>query len=209
MKYQKLENQEANWKWIYLIRKHREGEKITRYEEKSLEEIKVQEMSMHRIQGIRNKYGKLQTFYNEVIEPIAYELDRILFADSAGVIPFLKKNNICKEFRDILDIHRTYTKERLNIDKKKVQLDTWKLIQKRIGDATKIMNTKRMEKLASQIDEIYATKLRKLPTPDKRFLVRVECFEQLLRDSLVDKETNEKVDYLIRFLKHHSIVNSV
>ena len=98
------------------------------------EEIKVQEMSMHRIQGIRNKYGKLQTFYNEVIEPIAYELDRILFADSAGVIPFLKKNNICKEFRDILDIHRTYTKERLNIDKKKVQLDTWKLIQKRIGD---------------------------------------------------------------------------
>ena len=39
MKYQKLENQEANWKWIYLIRKHREGEKITRYEEKSLEEI--------------------------------------------------------------------------------------------------------------------------------------------------------------------------
>ena len=36
MKYQKLENQEANWKWIYLIRKHREGEKITRYEEKSL-----------------------------------------------------------------------------------------------------------------------------------------------------------------------------
>ena len=35
MKYQKLENQEANWKWIYLIRKHREGEKITRYEEKA------------------------------------------------------------------------------------------------------------------------------------------------------------------------------
>lgn len=28
MKYQKLENQEANWKWIYLIRKHREGEKL-------------------------------------------------------------------------------------------------------------------------------------------------------------------------------------
>ena len=44
MKYQKLENQEANWKWIYRIRKHREGEKITRYEEKSLEESKVQEL---------------------------------------------------------------------------------------------------------------------------------------------------------------------
>ena len=39
MKYQKLENQEANWKWIYLIRKHREGEKITRYVSRS--EIEV------------------------------------------------------------------------------------------------------------------------------------------------------------------------
>jgi len=28
MKYQKLENQEANWKWIYLIRTHREGKKL-------------------------------------------------------------------------------------------------------------------------------------------------------------------------------------
>lgn len=38
MKYQKLENQEAHWKWLYLIKKHREGENITRYEEKSLRE---------------------------------------------------------------------------------------------------------------------------------------------------------------------------
>ncbi len=37
MKYQKLENQEANWKWIYLIRKHQEVENITRYEERSLQ----------------------------------------------------------------------------------------------------------------------------------------------------------------------------
>ncbi len=44
MKYQKLENQEANWKWIYLIRKHREGENITRYEERSLQEAKAQEL---------------------------------------------------------------------------------------------------------------------------------------------------------------------
>ena len=41
MKYQKLENQEANWKWLYLIKKHREGENITRYEENSLREDKV------------------------------------------------------------------------------------------------------------------------------------------------------------------------
>lgn len=44
MKYQKLKNQEANWKWIYLIRKHREGENITRYEERSLQEAKTQEL---------------------------------------------------------------------------------------------------------------------------------------------------------------------
>ncbi|OOF87482.1 macrodomain Ter protein MatP [Rodentibacter ratti] len=44
MKYQKLENQEANWKWIYLIRKYREGENITRYEEKSLRESVVSEL---------------------------------------------------------------------------------------------------------------------------------------------------------------------
>ncbi|OOF88710.1 Ter macrodomain-binding protein MatP [Rodentibacter ratti] len=44
MKYQKLENQEANWKWIYLIRKYREGENITRYEEKSLRESIVAEL---------------------------------------------------------------------------------------------------------------------------------------------------------------------
>ncbi|MCQ9120896.1 macrodomain Ter protein MatP [Rodentibacter pneumotropicus] len=44
MKYQKLENQEANWKWIYLIRKYREGENITRYEEKSLQESVVAEL---------------------------------------------------------------------------------------------------------------------------------------------------------------------
>lgn len=44
MKYQKLENQEAGWKWIYLIRKHREGENITRYEEKSLQESVVAEL---------------------------------------------------------------------------------------------------------------------------------------------------------------------
>lgn len=44
MKYQKLENQEANWKWLYLIRKYREGENITAYEEKSLSESKAQQL---------------------------------------------------------------------------------------------------------------------------------------------------------------------
>lgn len=36
MKYQQLENLESGWKWKYLVKKHREGEAITRYIENSL-----------------------------------------------------------------------------------------------------------------------------------------------------------------------------
>lgn len=56
MKYQKLENQEAGWKWIYLIRKYREGENITRYEEKSLQESIVNELleSQNKPEKIEN-----------------------------------------------------------------------------------------------------------------------------------------------------------
>ncbi len=38
MKYQQLENLETGWKWTYLIKKHREGERISRYEENSAAE---------------------------------------------------------------------------------------------------------------------------------------------------------------------------
>lgn len=44
MKYQKLENQESHWKWLYLTKKYREGEPITRYEERSLSEDKSQQL---------------------------------------------------------------------------------------------------------------------------------------------------------------------
>lgn len=42
MRYQKLDSQEATWKWKYLLKKYREGENITKYEEQSLVELKVQ-----------------------------------------------------------------------------------------------------------------------------------------------------------------------
>lgn len=42
MRYQKLEVQEANWKWKYLLKKHREGENVTKYDETSLIELKIQ-----------------------------------------------------------------------------------------------------------------------------------------------------------------------
>ncbi|HHE3660339.1 macrodomain Ter protein MatP [Pasteurella multocida] len=56
MKYQKLENQEAHWKWLYLIKKHREGENITRYEERSLSEDKVKQLlsQQNQPQAIEN-----------------------------------------------------------------------------------------------------------------------------------------------------------
>lgn len=44
MKYQKLTNQEANWKWVYLIKKQREGHNITQYTEKSSQENKVEQL---------------------------------------------------------------------------------------------------------------------------------------------------------------------
>lgn len=41
MRYQKLITQETTWKWQYLLKKHREGENITKYEEQSLIDLKV------------------------------------------------------------------------------------------------------------------------------------------------------------------------
>lgn len=41
MKYQQLENLESGWKWKYLVKKHREGEMITRYPDTSLAKEKV------------------------------------------------------------------------------------------------------------------------------------------------------------------------
>ncbi|QCR36518.1 macrodomain Ter protein MatP [Nissabacter sp. SGAir0207] len=42
MKYQQLENLESGWKWKYLVKKHREGEHITRHLENSAAQHAVQ-----------------------------------------------------------------------------------------------------------------------------------------------------------------------
>ncbi|CDG49104.1 macrodomain Ter protein MatP [Serratia symbiotica] len=44
MKYQQLENLESEWKWKYLVKKHREGELITRYIENSVAQEAVNEL---------------------------------------------------------------------------------------------------------------------------------------------------------------------
>ena len=44
MKYQQLENLESGWKWKYLVKKHREGELITRYIEASAAQAAVDDL---------------------------------------------------------------------------------------------------------------------------------------------------------------------
>ncbi|PKH24245.1 macrodomain Ter protein MatP [Enterobacterales bacterium CwR94] len=44
MKYQQLENLESGWKWKYLVKKHREGELVTRYIELSAAQEAVDEL---------------------------------------------------------------------------------------------------------------------------------------------------------------------
>ncbi|MGL5386852.1 MAG: macrodomain Ter protein MatP [Serratia sp. (in: enterobacteria)] len=44
MKYQQLENLESGWKWKYLVKKHREGEAITRYIENSLAQEVIEQL---------------------------------------------------------------------------------------------------------------------------------------------------------------------
>jgi len=44
MKYLQLENLESGWKWKYLLKKHREGELITRYIEQSAAEEAVKQL---------------------------------------------------------------------------------------------------------------------------------------------------------------------
>ncbi|MCC8380581.1 MULTISPECIES: macrodomain Ter protein MatP [Xenorhabdus] len=69
MKYQQLENLECGWKWAYLVKKHREGEEVTKYLEKSAaqdainallklerEPVKVlQWISLHMNQALSNR----------------------------------------------------------------------------------------------------------------------------------------------------------
>lgn len=44
MKYQQLENLECGWKWKYLVKKHQEGEAITKHIEESAAQNAIQEL---------------------------------------------------------------------------------------------------------------------------------------------------------------------
>jgi macrodomain Ter protein organizer (MatP/YcbG family) len=64
MKYQQLENLESGWKWKYLVKKHREGEAITRYIENSL----AQEV-MDELLKLENDPVKVLSWIDEHMNP--------------------------------------------------------------------------------------------------------------------------------------------
>ncbi|WP_044470958.1 macrodomain Ter protein MatP [Mannheimia massilioguelmaensis] len=76
MKYQKLENQETHWKWLYLTKKNREGENITRYEERSLQESKALDLV-----NSRNHPEKIEEWIaNHMAQSLIIKLDQAIRA---------------------------------------------------------------------------------------------------------------------------------
>lgn len=65
MKYQQLENLESGWKWKYLVKKHREGEAITRYIENSL----AQEV-IDQLLKLENEPVKVLAWVDEHMNPM-------------------------------------------------------------------------------------------------------------------------------------------
>ncbi|WP_192458700.1 macrodomain Ter protein MatP [Musicola keenii] len=53
MKYQQLENLECGWKWKYLVKKHREGEPITRLIEQSAAGVAIDELLKMESQPVK------------------------------------------------------------------------------------------------------------------------------------------------------------
>ncbi|MDG6894376.1 macrodomain Ter protein MatP [Volucribacter amazonae] len=76
MKYQKLENQEAHWKWLYLVKKQRNGEPITAYTEKSLE----QDIAQQLIQA-QNNPALIENWIDQHLAPhLVVKLDQAIRA---------------------------------------------------------------------------------------------------------------------------------
>ncbi|NUU65296.1 macrodomain Ter protein MatP [Enterobacteriaceae bacterium BIT-l23] len=64
MKYQQLENLESGWKWKYLVKKHREGELITRYIETSAAREAVE-----LLLGMENEPVLVQSWIEQHMNP--------------------------------------------------------------------------------------------------------------------------------------------
>ncbi|WP_330984349.1 MULTISPECIES: macrodomain Ter protein MatP [Enterobacterales] len=67
MKYQQLENLESGWKWKYLVKKHREGELITRYIETSAAQEAVDSLLT-----FENKPVQVNEWINQHMNPALF-----------------------------------------------------------------------------------------------------------------------------------------
>ncbi|MFC0308525.1 macrodomain Ter protein MatP [Gallibacterium trehalosifermentans] len=76
MRYQKLDNQETQWKWLYLTRKAREGVNITRYLEQSMAEDKIQQLTKleHQTEAVK------QWIENHMSPDLVVKLDQAIRA---------------------------------------------------------------------------------------------------------------------------------
>lgn len=76
MKYQKLSNQEAHWKWVYLTKKAREDENITRYTEKSLAQAQIQQLI-----ALQNDTEQIEQWIKNHLSPnLVIKLDQAIRA---------------------------------------------------------------------------------------------------------------------------------
>lgn len=64
MKYQQLKNLECGWKWKYLMKKHREGERISRYQENSMNQQYVE-----LLKSLENKPEEILLWIYEHMAP--------------------------------------------------------------------------------------------------------------------------------------------
>lgn len=64
MKYQQLENLECGWKWKYLVKKHREGEEITRFMEQS-----AADEAVNLLLKMENQPVKVQEWIEQCMNP--------------------------------------------------------------------------------------------------------------------------------------------
>lgn len=65
MKYQQLENLECGWKWKYLVKKHREGEEITRFLEQS-----AADEAVNLLLKMENQPVKVQEWIEQCMNPV-------------------------------------------------------------------------------------------------------------------------------------------
>ncbi|WP_093316924.1 macrodomain Ter protein MatP [Thorsellia anophelis] len=76
MKYKKLENLEAGWKWLYLMKKSHEGHFITKYKVKSEDEHLT-----NTLQSIENQPELINEWISEHLSPdLVVKLDQAIRA---------------------------------------------------------------------------------------------------------------------------------